>query len=62
VLDRRDLLARHAALTGRAVPLPDPADAAAVCAMDCARLRAIADYDGTGASFMDRSALNAASA
>lgn len=41
VLDRRDLLARHAALTGRAVALPDRADAAAVCAMDCARLRAL---------------------
>lgn len=41
VLDRRDLLARHAALTGAAGPLPGRADAAAACVMDCTRLRAL---------------------
>lgn len=41
VLDRRDLLAEVARLTGCGHPLPDRADASAVSVMSCARLRAL---------------------
>ncbi|GAB4355162.1 MAG: SDR family oxidoreductase [Oricola sp.] len=41
LLDRRDLLAEYARLTGCAKPLPGRVDAAAFNAMDCGRLRAL---------------------
>lgn len=41
VLDRRDLLRLHAALTGAAGRLPARAEAATVCAMECDQLRAL---------------------
>lgn len=39
LLDRQDLLAEFARLTGRARPLPEAEDASGYNAMDCARLR-----------------------
>lgn len=41
VLDRRDLLAEYARLTGREAPLPAHADAGAVSVMDTGRLQAM---------------------
>jgi nucleoside-diphosphate-sugar epimerase len=41
LLDRHDLLAEHARLTGGTRPLPERADASAYNAMDCARLKAL---------------------
>lgn len=41
VLDRRDLLAGYAALSGQRGLLPVPADRAAVCVMGCDRLAAL---------------------
>lgn len=41
VLDRRDLLADWARISGRAGALPERAEAGAVSEMDCARLRAL---------------------
>jgi nucleoside-diphosphate-sugar epimerase len=41
LLDRRDLLAEYARLTGCNEPLPVRADASAYNAMDCARLKAL---------------------
>lgn len=41
VVDRRDLLAIVQDATGSAHPLPEPADAAAINAMDCSRLRSL---------------------
>jgi UDP-glucose 4-epimerase len=41
LLDRHDLLAEHARLTGCEQPLPGRADASAYNAMDCARLKSL---------------------
>lgn len=52
VLDRRDLLARYAALAGIDGPLPDRADATAVRAMDCTQRRALG-WQPRGADAVD---------
>lgn len=41
LLDRHDLLAEYARLTGRTRPLPDRADASGYNAMECARLKSL---------------------